>query len=118
MTELVLHFDPDSGIDAAAAAEALTRQLADMEAVDAASSEVDQSRTSLPDVLIIVTMATTLLSNSATALDALRKAIHAAKGVAEELGLRNPRVEVGMTQVPTDELSDAHLEDALQSPGS
>ena len=114
MPELVLHFDPASGIDVDAVARALQERAAAMPEVDAAESEVDHSRTDIPDVLVALTMATTILSNGATALDALRKAIHAVKGVAEELGLLNARVEVGMAQVPAAALTDDQARAALQ----
>ena len=113
MPELVLHFDPDSGIDLDAAAKALQAHCAGVDQVEAASSEVDKSRTSLPDVLLILTMATTVLSNSATALEALQKTIHALKGVAEELGLRHVRVEAGMSQTPAADLTEAQAKEAL-----
>lgn len=114
MAELMLHFDPDSGVDPDAIAEALRRRAADMPEITAASVETDHSRTDIPDILMVITMATTVLSGSAAALDALRKTIHALKGVAEELGLRNARVEVGMRQVPAAELTDAQATQALQ----
>jgi len=114
MAELVLHFDPADGGDAEAAAERLRAHAAALPEVAAATAEVDRSRTSMPDVLLALTVATTLLSNSATAIDALRKAVHALKGLAEELGLRNARVEVGITQVPAAELTDAQARTALQ----
>lgn len=114
MTELVLHFDPADGYDPEAAADALRQHAVTLPEIASATSEVDRSRTSVPDVLIALTMATTLLSNSATAIDALRKAIHALKGLAEELGLRNARIEVGMAQVPAGELTDAQAREALQ----
>lgn len=114
MAELVLHFDPDSGVNPDAIAEALRQRAADMSEIAAASVETDHSRTDIADVLMVITMTTTVLSNSAAALDALRKTIHALKGAAEELGLRNARVEVGMSQVPAAELTDAQATRALQ----
>lgn len=117
MAELVLHFDPAEGVDPGAAVEALRRRLTELAEVADASAEVDHARTSLPDVLVVLTMATTILTNGATALDALRKAIHAAKGLAEELGLRNARAEVGMAQVPVATLTDAQAREALQPSG-
>lgn len=114
MAELMLHFDPDSGVDPDAVAEALRRRAADLPEITAASVETDHSRIDIPDVLMAITVATTVLSNSAAALDALRKTIHALKGIAEELGLRNVRVEVGMSQVPAAELTDAQATQALQ----
>ena len=113
MAELVLHFDPDSGIDLDAAAKALQAHCAGVDQVEAASAEVDKSRTSLPDVLLILTTATTILSNSATALEALQKIVHALKDLAEDLGLRNLRVEAGMSQTPVAQLTEAQAKAAL-----
>ncbi len=113
MPELVIHFDPDSGVDADAVAKTLAQHSTGLENVESATSEVDHSRASLPDVLLVLTMATTVLTNSSMMLDALQKTIHALKGVAAELGLKNPRVEAGMAQVPASDLTEAQATQAL-----
>lgn len=113
MTDLVLHFDADSGADLDAVAKALQAHGAGLSDIADASVEVDRSRVSIPDVLLVLTMATTVLNTSATTLDAVRRTIHALKGVAEELGLSRVRVEVGMAQVPAAELTEDQVKEAL-----
>lgn len=113
MPEIVLHFDADAQADLVAVVAALEAQGLKLDDVDSASAQADRSRMSAPEVLLVLTVATTILNNSATALDALQKTLHALKGVINECRLKNPRVEVGMSQVPAADLTEAQAKEAL-----
>ena len=113
MSEFVLHFDADSGVDLDTLAEKLQQRSAALAEVDSAAAEIDRSRSTVTDVLLALTLAATVLNNTTTALVALKQTIAAVKAVAEELGLRNVRVEVGMTQVPPADLTEKQATQAL-----
>lgn len=108
MPEIVLHFD--AGTDADAVAKLLQVQANTLEGVTGAEAEVYPKR-GAPEIILVLTVATTLLTQGASTLDALKKFIESAKGVGHALGLGNLRVEVGSQQVAPAALTAEHVID-------
>ena len=108
MPEIILHFD--AGTDADAVARLLQVQANTLEGVTAAEAEVYPKR-GAPEIILVLTVAATLLNQGAATLDSLKKFIDAAKGVGNALGLGNLRIEVGSKQVAPAALTDEHIVD-------
>ncbi len=111
MPEIVLHFD--AGADAATVANTLRERTAALPGVEAATAEAYPSR-GVQEVILALTLASTVLETSASTLDALKHFIESCKGVAGALGLRHPRVELGMQQIAPEALTQEHAKE-LQS---
>jgi hypothetical protein len=114
MSQIVLHFDAAADADVDALAAALQQHAAALDGVETAEAEADRTRSIVPDLILYLTLAGTVLGTGATTVDALTKFIHSCKGLATELGLGQPRVEVGMEQVAAADLTPAHAK-ALQA---
>ncbi len=108
MPDIILHFD--AGTDADAVAKLLQVQANTLEGVTAAEVEVYPKR-GAPEIILVLTVAATLLNQGSATLDALKKFIESAKGVGHALGLGNLRVEVGSKQVEPAALTDQHVVD-------
>jgi hypothetical protein len=108
VSEIVLHFTAGPGTDLSGLQAALERRTAALQGVQKARAEVEDNRDPVTTVLLTLTLGAELFSHGADMLDALKRFIDSAKGVAESLGLRDARLEVGMQQVPPEALTAAH----------
>ena len=108
MPEITLHFD--AGTDAEAVAAQLQERANALPGVTSAQAEAYPKR-GAPEIILILTTATTVLASGAGALVALKSFIEAAKGVGDALGLGKVRVEVGTKQVEPAALTDQHVID-------
>jgi hypothetical protein len=105
MPEIILHFD--AGADAEKLAKALQEHAITLPGVEVAEADAYPSR-GMEEIILTLTLATTVLQNGATTLDALKRFIESCKGVAGALGLGHPRVEVGMQQIEPEALTAEH----------
>jgi len=106
--EIILHFD--AGTDADAVSKLLQVQANALPGVTSAQAEAYPKR-GAPEIILALTLATTVLNSGATTLESLKKFIEACKGVASALGLGNVRIEIGSKQVAPAALTDEHVVD-------
>jgi hypothetical protein len=109
MPELTFHFEVPTASQLQTAASDLQSKAAALPNVANCAATPGAFRAGLPEIMLALTLSATLIQNSAATVDALTKLVKAIKQLAEELGLRHARVEVGMKQVPVDQLT---IEDA------
>ena len=105
MPEIVLHFD--AGTDAEAVAAQLQARANALPGVTSAQAEAYPKR-GAPEIILILTTATAVLTAGTGTLVALKSFIEAAKGVGDALGLGKLRVEVGTKQVEPAALTQEH----------
>jgi hypothetical protein len=111
MTDFTLHFDAEPGMNAAEVARQLQERCAQLIEIEAARSEVTSERAfGVDDILLVLTISTSVLGASALTLEALNRVIVAAKKVAKELGLIKVTVEGDGALVTPEELTDADVE--------
>ena len=107
MTEVALHFDVDPGTGMKAPAAELAARCATVSGVQTAACDAVVTR-GVNDVVLVLNLATDVLTAAASTLAALKLVIETVKGIAIELGLRNVKVEVEMEEIPSEELTEAH----------
>jgi hypothetical protein len=111
MTNFTLHFDAEPGMDAVAVARQLQERCAKLAEIEDARSKAMRDRAfGVDDILLVLTISTELLTAGALSLEALKRLIIAAKGVAEELGLKKVTVEGDGARVRPEELTDADVQ--------
>jgi hypothetical protein len=111
MAELTLHFEASQGTDLAAAAAALQASLAETKGVESATARPQKFQAIGPsEILSVIQVATSVAQSSAVFLTAVAS-LYAAweKLKATFPGLQAPKVEVGLKQIPIDELTADHL---------
>ncbi|HLI84081.1 MAG TPA: hypothetical protein VKV17_09210 [Bryobacteraceae bacterium] len=110
MVELTLHFEAGTGTDIDAAAEALQRNLAKIPEIEFAHTEPQRFQAAGPsEVISTIQVATTIVQNATAFLTALG-ALYAAWEKVKPMfpGLHPPKVEVGLKQVPVNQLTPEH----------
>jgi hypothetical protein len=108
MTKLTLHIDAEPGMDAEAVAKALEARCAQLAEFEMARAKVSDERViGVDDIILVLTVSSSLLTTGALTLESLRRFIAAAKGVAEEFGLRNATIEGRGRLVPFDQVNEA-----------
>ena len=116
MAELTLHFEAAPGTDLNAAAVELHRLIANVKGVETADTKPQRFQSiDAQEVLTVIQLATTFAKNATEFLGALA-AVHAAWKKLRDLfpGLQAPLVEVGLKQVPIDQVTAAHVEEILR----
>ena len=110
MAELTLHFEAAAGTDIDAAAAELQKSLAGIEGVESADTSPQRFQSIGPsEVLSVIEVATKVAQNTTAFLTALA-ALYAAWQKVKPMfpGLHAPKVEVGLKQIPIDQLTPEH----------
>jgi hypothetical protein len=107
MTEVLLHFDVDPGSNIKVAAAELQVRCATLSTIRTATCEAVVTR-GVSDVVLVLNLATDVLTAAASTLVALKLVIEMVKAIAAELGLRNVEVEVGIDEIAPEALTEAH----------
>ncbi len=113
MAELTLHFEVVPGTDLNAAALELQRAIVNVKGVESADTKPQRFQSvSAQEVLTIIQFTTSFVENTAELLTAVAALHEAWKKVREIFpGLNAPLVEVGLKQVPIDEITAAHVKE-------
>jgi hypothetical protein len=110
MAELTLHFEASAGTDLDAAAAELQKALTGVTGVESADT-IPQSYQAIgpAEVLSVIQVATSVAQNATVFLTALA-GLYAAWGKVKVMfpGLHAPEVEVGLKQIPIDQLTPEH----------
>ena len=86
---------------------AIPRMVAQVTTADASPEEL-QSLV-VPEILLALTLASSLIENSAKTVDALTQLVESVKKLAASLGLGKGRMEIGLRQVSIDRLTPDDL---------
>ena len=108
--QITLHFEAEPGTDLTAASKALQEALQSVPGVESAQTSGQEFQAIGPaEVMSILQIGTQLLQN-ATAFLSAAAALYAAWQKVKPMfpGLRPPTLEVGMQQVPVDQLAEQH----------
>jgi hypothetical protein len=105
MSELTFHFEVPVGTELQTSASEMQAKVAGLPHVEASAATPENFRAGLPEIMLVLTLGATLIQNSASAVDALTHLVKSIKALAQECGLRGARVEIGMRQVPVDQLT-------------
>lgn len=108
--QITLHFEAEPGTDLNAASRALQEALQSVPGVQAAQTSGQEFQAIGPaEVMSVIQIGTQLLQN-ATAFLSAAAALYAAWQKVKPMfpGLRPPTLEVGMQQVPVDQLAEQH----------
>ncbi|HEY9155517.1 MAG TPA: hypothetical protein VIM69_10320 [Opitutaceae bacterium] len=116
MAELTLHFEAAPGTDLNAAALELQRAIVRVNGVEAADAKPQRFQSiDAQEVLTVVQLATSYLKNTAEFLGAISAVYEAWKKLREAFpGLHMPHVEVGLKQVPIDQVTSAHVDQIIR----
>jgi hypothetical protein len=116
MAELTLHFEAGTGTDLDAAAVALQKSLAGITGVESAETIPQRYQSIGPaEVLSVIQVATSVAQNATLFLTALAGLYAAWEKVKPMFpGLHAPKVEVGLKQIPIDQLTPEHRADLLR----
>lgn len=106
MTEVTLYFPTGTAADTEKLARELQERLAELDEVETAAVENDRV-IGVDDVIVVLTISAKLLGAGALTLEALKKLIDAAKGVAQSLGLNKVSVEGHGRVVDSEALTEA-----------
>lgn len=116
MAELTLHFEAAPGTDLNAAATELQRAILNVKGVEGADTKPQRFQSiDAQEVLTVVQLATSYLQNTAEFLAAIAAVHEAWKKLRETFpGLQIPHVEVGLKQVPIDQVSPANVDQIIR----
>jgi len=110
MPDLVMHFEAGQEADLNSVALALGAKASELPDVERAEARPEHLRAiGVTEVLLIITVTTELIKDAGALEDALKHLIDSTKKLAESLGLRKSRAEMGMRQVPLDKLTPEDL---------
>jgi len=116
MPKIVLHFNAEADADVDELAVALQQRAAELPGVEHAEAEGDSARSiDVQEVILILTVAGTVLEAGAYTLNSLKHFIESLKAFAEPLGLREPTVEVGDENVSPSALTPSQAETLRKS---
>jgi hypothetical protein len=108
--QITLHFEAEPGTDLNAASKALQEALQSVPGVQSVQTSGQEFQAIGPaEVMSVLQIGTQLLQN-ATAFLSAAAALYAAWQKVKPMfpGLRPPTLEVGMQQVPVDQLAEQH----------
>jgi hypothetical protein len=110
MAELMLHFEASADTDLAAAAAALQASLRETQGVESAEAYPQKYQSVGPaEVLGVIQVATSVVKDSALLLTAVAGLLTAWEKVKEQFpGVRKPKLEVGLKEIPADQLTPEH----------
>ncbi len=113
MPELTLHFEASGDTDLNAAAAALQTELAKTESVQSATARPQKYQSIGPaEVLSVIQVATTVAQSTAGLLTALAAVYTAWEKLRPMFpGLKAPSVEVGLKQIPVNQVTAEHAEE-------
>lgn len=116
MAELTLHFEAAPGTDLNAAAAELQREIVRVKGVEGADTKPQRFQSiSAQEVLTVIQLATSYAKNTAEFLAAIAALHEAWKKLRDAFpGLHAPLVEVGLKQVPIDQVTPAHVEQIIR----
>jgi hypothetical protein len=111
MEELTLHFEASAGTDLAAAAAALQASVTGTAGVESATTRPQKFQAiDVAEIISVIQVATVVAHNSAALLSALGSLYTAWEMLKTKFpGLHAPKVEVGLKQIPIDQLTPEHL---------
>lgn len=110
MAELILHFEASADTDLDAAAAALQASLTGVSGVESAEAFPQTYQSVGPaEVLGVIQVATSVVKDTTLLLTAVAGLMAAWEKVESHFpGLKKPRVEVGLKEVPADQLTPQH----------
>jgi hypothetical protein len=110
MAELTLHFEASAGTDIDAAAAALQQSFTGMAGVESVDTSPQRFQSIGPaEVLSVIQVATSVVQSTTLFLTALAGLYAAWEKVKPMFpGLQAPKVEVGLKQIPIDQLTPEH----------
>jgi hypothetical protein len=110
MAELTLHFEASAGTDLDAAAAALQQSVTGISGVESADTSPQRYQSIGPaEVVSVIQVATSVAQNATVFLTALAGLYAAWEKVKPMFpGLQAPKVEVGLKQIPIDQLTPEH----------
>lgn len=113
MAELMLHFEASADTDLAAAAAALQASLADTAEIESAKAFPQKYQSIGPaEILGVVQVATEVVKDSALFLTAVAGLLTAWEKVKSHFpGLSAPKLEIGLKEVPADQVTIEHQEE-------
>jgi hypothetical protein len=110
MAELTLHFEASTETDLDAAAAALQKSVTGISGVESADTSPQRYQSIGPaEVVSVIQVATSVAQNATVFLTALAGLYAAWEKVKPMFpGLKAPKVEVGLKQIPIDQLTPEH----------
>ena len=110
MAELTFHFEASTGTDFDAAAAALQQSVTGISGVESADTGPQRYQSIGPaEVVSVIQVATSVAQNATVFLTALAGLYAAWEKVKPMFpGLQAPKVEVGLKQIPIDQLTPEH----------
>ncbi len=110
MAELTLHFEAGAGTDIDAAAAELKKNLAGITGIESATVSPQRFQALGPSEVISVIQVATSIAQNATLLLTALTSLYAAWEKMKPMfpGLHAPNVEVGLKQIPIDQLTPEH----------
>ncbi len=110
MAELTLHFEASTGTNLDAAAAALQKSLTEITGVESAETNPQKFQSIGPaEILSVIQVATSVAQNASVFLTALASLLAAWEKLKPMFpGLHAPKVEVGLKQIPIDQLTPEH----------
>jgi hypothetical protein len=111
MAKLTLHFEASDGMDLDAAAAALQAGLAATEGVESAKTRPQKFQSIGPaEIMSVIQVATSVVSTTTAFLTAISSLYSAWQKIKPLFpGLHPPKVEVGLEEVPIDQLTPEHV---------
>ncbi len=111
MTKLTLHFQASDDTDLDAAAAALQAGLAATSGVESAKTRPQKFQSIGPaEIMSVIQVATSVVSTTTVFLTALSSLYAAWQKVKPMFpGLHPPKVEVGLEEIPIDQLTPEHV---------
>ena len=115
MPELTLHFSADAETDLEAMAGHLQKRMSALPSVVTAEAAPQRLRSAgLPEILTVLTYATTAITTTTAFLKAVQELVKAWQNLSAQFPhLHNPTLEVGLRQVPIDQVTEADAREAL-----
>jgi hypothetical protein len=115
MPGLILHFEASEDADTHDLAASIGKKTAALPQVTAAAARPEELQSLIvPEILLALTVASSLIENSAKTVDALADLVESVKKLATSLGLRKGRIEIGLRQVSIDTLTSDDLREWAQ----
>ncbi|MBV8056317.1 MAG: hypothetical protein JOZ29_04760 [Deltaproteobacteria bacterium] len=115
MPELTLHFETDQGTDIHPLAAEVQQGLQAIEGVTSAKAKATELRAAGPaEILAVINVAITVVQNTSTLLKAVDDLVKAWHDLSARFhGLKKPSVEIGLREVPIDQVTPQDLLEAL-----
>jgi hypothetical protein len=116
MPEFTLHFEAEPGTDIDSAATELQKNIIAVNGVESAHASPQRFQAISPQEVMAIIQVTTSIVQSSAALLMAFAALHAAWQKVKALypGLKAPKVEVGLDQIPIDQVTEDQIKELVE----